>query len=229
MCPGRLQRALPTDHAAPTVLRLWARSCVARCWGPRLDPYRGSGRPDDPHSLDEITASSSDAEIVRSFEDAFDDGPWPGIAQGIYLRARDGKRGKYVRYWGWARSVAEELLRRTPRPGRDYALTELVHCGSRHEVGVWKAVAECVPRYFDRVMSASPARVVLVVGAVARDIVRATHPELRPSDGNLTTGVLGGRDRLVAYMPHPSAFGPKTVEAAIGKQALATLRSSVRK
>ncbi len=166
----------------------------------------GSGKPNDSHSLDQITASSSDDEILHSFDDAFDDGPWPGVADGVYLRDRDGIRGKYVRYWGWAMSIAEELLQRPPRPGLDYALTELVHCSSRDEVGVWDAVTDCVPRYFERVMATAPAPVVLVVGAVAREMVRVTYPELNPVDGRVVTGVLGGRNRLIAYGPHPSAF-----------------------
>jgi len=160
-----------------------------------------SGLPDDAHTPDQLTAASTDDEIVHAFEDAFDEGPWPGIAAGAYLRSADGKRGPYVRYWGWALQVAEELLSRPPLPGRDYVLTELVHCGSRHEIGVWAAVSLCVPRYLERIMAASPARVVLIVGAIARDILQTTHPKLVPSSRKLVDGVLGGRERVIAYLP----------------------------
>ena len=123
--------------------------------------------------------------------------------------------------------IAHELLTRSPRPGHDYALTELVHCGSQNEIGVWDAIATCVPRYFERVMAASPALVIIVVGAVARDIVRTIHPDLAPSVQKVTKGVLGSRDRHLAFLPHPSGFGPKTAVSTIGAEALSVVQTAL--
>jgi hypothetical protein len=78
--------------------------------------------------------------------------PWIGITNGTHLRAADGTPGKYVAFWGSCKSRASELLGREAQPGIDHALTEVVHCGSQHEIGVVAAASECVPRYLDRVM-----------------------------------------------------------------------------
>lgn len=52
-------------------------------------------------------------------------------------------------------------------PGRDYALTEVVHCGGRGEHGVSDAVPVCTSRYLLRVLHASAASVIVLTGASA--------------------------------------------------------------
>jgi len=193
-----------------------------------LSSNPGAGDPEDDTAPGEVVASRDDDYILHSFEDAYDDGPWPGIHDGTRLRSPDGKPGKYIRYWGWCQSIAEELFGREVRPGHDYALTEMVHCGTQHEIGVWDAAQECVPRYLERVLAASAAPVVLVVGAVARDILSSQHPGLAPGVDHLAKGDVGGRPRLIAYIPHPSAFGGKTLAARIGTGPLQTLRDALR-
>ena len=55
-----------------------------------------------------------------------------------------GNRGaKPIRYWLWARARARELLLREALPGVDYAMTEVLDCGTQHEVGVTDALATC--------------------------------------------------------------------------------------
>ena len=41
-----------------------------------------------------------------------------------------------VRYWRVVRSIAKALLGEEPRPGHDFALTEMVRCKSLNEKGV---------------------------------------------------------------------------------------------
>ncbi len=79
------------------------------------------------------------------------------------LRACDEVLGFVIR----ARAV--ELLGPGAEPFRDYAMTEVVHCKSKNEVGVKKAAATCADRYLDRVVALSPAEVVVIVGSHAHD------------------------------------------------------------
>jgi len=172
----------------------------------------------------DLTASSDDAAIAHSFTDAFDDGQWIGIHDGTHLRAADGAVGDYVAYWGSCKARASELLGRPTRPGIDYALTEVVHCGSRHETGVRAAAAECVTRYLERVLGLSPAAVVVVVGSVARDICRAMVPGLAVSSHLAGPLRWAGRDRRILFLPHPNARGvPKGVAAFLGADATTIL------
>jgi hypothetical protein len=60
--------------------------------------------------------------------------------------------------------MATDLLGRAPVPGQDYALTEVVHCGSGVERGVDEALETCSSRYLKRVISLSPAKLLVLVG-----------------------------------------------------------------
>jgi uracil-DNA glycosylase len=93
-----------------------------------------------------------------------------------------------------------------PVPGRDYALTEVVHCGSPNEQGVWSALRTCTTRYLQPVLAASPADVVVVVGAVAKF---AFGEHLGPDAPSHLQGPVevAGKERLLVFVPHPSSFG----------------------
>lgn len=190
-----------------------------------------AGNPDEPPVPGDLTFSSDDDEILHTFVDAFEDGPWIGISNGTHQRSADGRIGDYIAYWGSCRARAAEILDRPVEPGRDYALTEVVHCGSKHEIGVWPAAAECVPRYLQRVLQLSPAVVIVVVGAVARDIIRAMFPQTASGGPHLGPLSWAGHDRHILFLPHPNARGmPKGVVASLGYQAdivLTAIRSTL--
>jgi hypothetical protein len=183
-----------------------------------------SGDPSSPPSAGDLIASSDDDALIHTFDDAFEKGPWIGIHEGTHLRGADGAVGQYVAYWGSCKARASELLGRPASPGVDYVLTEVVHCGSQREMGVWPAAAECVPRYLERVLQLSPAVVVVVVGAVARAIVRRTVAQLRGDASYVWPVRWAGRDRHVIFLPHPNARGaPKGVSANLRERAESAL------
>ena len=159
-----------------------------------------SSHPDDPSS------SSSDEVLLDCQDGAFDEGQLPGIAGGQYLVGVHGTRGKSVHYWEWAKRCASEILPRAPVPGQDYALTEVVHCGSPSEDGVWKALETCATKYLERVLQTSPARVVVVVGAIAK-FAFAEYLHVVASDHLLGPVKLAGAERLVIVVPHPNSRG----------------------
>lgn len=93
------------------------------------------------------------------------------------------------------------------------ALTEIVHCGTQHETGISEAFETCASRYFNRTIAASPAHVVVCVGAWATEAFRL-NLEIDMTEGRLwgPTELLG-RSRYVLAVPHPGAFGrPKSFE-----------------
>lgn len=102
-------------------------------------------------------------------------------------------------------------------------LTEVVHCKSRNEAGVAAAAETCAGRYLTRVLAASGARVVVVLGAVARREVRR---ELGLSTGDVVVGPtrVAGRERMLAFLPAPNARQPKTF-ANVMPEALPALRA----
>lgn len=182
-----------------------------------LSSNPNSGDPEAPPIAGDLTISSKEDDLVHTFEDAFDEGPWFGIHDGTHLRNAEGRVGEYIAYLGSCKARASELLGQPARPGLDYALTEVVHCGSKHEVGVWSASLECVPRYLNRVLGLSPAAVVLVVGSVARDIVRKMVPAVATDTLFVGPVDLAGRARYVLFLPHPNARRvPKGVTSYLG-------------
>lgn len=170
---------------------------------------------------------SSDGVIARFFEGRFGTAADAPIHDGARTLMADGTRSRAVRFLSSIRLRAAELLDRAPVPGRDYALTEVVHCKSRGERGVEEARGFCAERYLTRVLAASGAVVVVVLGAHAR---RAMAEVLDLRTGGPVAGPLeaAGRARFVAILPHPNARGvPKSLAANVGSADLARLRGAL--
>ena len=102
------------------------KSGLDRAWGGRKSPGRCGGEPSNPESL------------IVSFPSY--------ILDGIYTTAPSGERLQKVAYWVAVRARARELIPEAI-PGRDYALTEVVHCKSEDEIGVFSASAECTSKH----------------------------------------------------------------------------------
>ena len=96
---------------------------------------------DDNHAV----GASPDDALWDSHHLAFGGGTRSFILDGIYTTAPTGEKLKKVAYWVAVRARARELIRNAV-PGRDYALTEVVHCKSKDEVGVASASEECSGR-----------------------------------------------------------------------------------
>ena len=188
----------------------------------------GSDAKGAPISDASFTSAWSSDEIISCYDDAFE--PWrkPGIADGVYLTDRSGSRGtKPIRYWVWARARAAELLERRPMPGVDYALTEVVHCGTQHEAGVAEAFTTCVDLYFERVLLASAASLVICVGGWAHAAFKRAF-NIDIEDHLWGPSEIAGRVRFVAAVPHPGAFGsPKGLEPYLGSENLDRLRAEL--
>lgn len=151
--------------------------------------------------------------------------------ENILVRAEDALDGVRVdevgKYWKSVHELAVQLLGvadDTLRPGTDYAITEVVHCGSAGQAAgdVDKAVFECAPRYTPMLLQLAAAQVIVLVGSIARDWF--SNHLLR---GPLRTGgvsepeIVEGRSRIFIAIAHPSAweaagkgFSPAQIAAA---------------
>lgn len=133
----------------------------------------------------------------------------------ILVRAEDAFEGltlkEFGSYWLRIHNLAEELFGTWAgpvQPGVDYAITEVVHCGSAGEAegNVGKAVLECGPRYTPMLLRLSAATVIVVVGSIARDWfsnhLRLAHPlGFREVAGPVE---IEGRSRLLLSVANPS-------------------------
>lgn len=129
-----------------------------------------------------------------------------------------------VRYWNVVRSIARAILGREPRPGHDYALTELVRCKSWNEKGVPQALGTCTERYLEKTLEVAGAKVVIALGKVAREGI-ASHIGCR-SELGLQRGTfdIGGRERAVLILGHPSSGQRQTPTDAEVKRLRAVLQ-----
>jgi hypothetical protein len=223
-----------------------ARWYVPEPWAGRLGTARilfassnpSAGEREEPYDpRRHMSRRDSDEDLIDAADGAFTDRRFPGIARGCHSRARDGRvTERPVMFWQWALRTAKELLGRDPVPGDDYALTEVVHCGSRGEEGVRAALGTCSARYLHRVMTASPARVVIVVGARARgafegQLRRHLNGQALPlgSRGWAWHGDLLGRTRYVLTLPHPNARAPSHgLAATLGPDLASEVRAFLR-
>lgn len=167
----------------------------------------------------------SDKEIIDRYLASFH--VW--MDEGIRPLAPAGEaRQRPVPFWRSVRRHAEQVFGRDVRPGKDYALTEIVHCKSKGERGVAKATEECVHRYLRPVLAQSPARVVIVLGRHARNSVRSafSYPDDRVVSEPLE---IVGRERRLVLLSHPAARGrdPK-YPRSLASADIAILRSTIK-
>jgi hypothetical protein len=113
------------------------------------------------------------------------------------------------------------------RPGIDFALTEIVHCKSRQEIGVREASEFCAERFLSRVLSLSVAPVFVVYGAHARIALERMFPQAGERlTEDLWRIMIGCRERLIVFLPAPAAFkGPKNLLERLGPEGLKELRA----
>jgi hypothetical protein len=138
---------------------------------------------------------------------AFDrfEGYW--IKNGNRVRNTDDSYTPPVRYWSSIRNGASELFNRDAVPGVDYALSEIVHCKSRNEVGVQEALNQRAGRYLMKLLSCSRADVLVLVGRKTLNYwnllgMESSLPRVPDRDGT-DPQQIAGRERRVVFLPAP--------------------------
>jgi hypothetical protein len=168
---------------------------------------------------DGITWHTTDEQIVDRFENAFDKYMVDGV------RSIGAKRA--TRYWSSIKRRAQELIPDRPvRPGHDYALTEIVRCKSRSEVGVAEAARTCTERYLRSTLELSGSRVIVGIGAHSRRAF-TSQLGLSSTDGVQRTQI-GPTMRHIVLLPHPNARGgSKSLAGNLDASDLALLQQAV--
>jgi len=99
--------------------------------------------------------------------------------------------------WVWMHNRASEILGEDIHPHRDWALTEVVHCKSRSEIGVKQAASHCSQRWLERIVSLSPAPILWACGSGGRDYFASKLPESPAGIGQGSGyGAMSHRDRI---------------------------------
>jgi uracil-DNA glycosylase len=169
----------------------------------------------------------------KSIEDYFHHRFWGGrrlwVKNGVQGLLRNGTYSEPTPFWEAVKQRAIELFERSVQPGEDYALTEVVHCKSRRQKGVDDALEECSQRYLRRVIEMSGARVICILGAIARGATKGLFDI--PADVHLTSPIeVGDKQRIFVFLPHPNAkeYFPKTFSNNYSSDELKRIRSHLR-
>ena len=140
--------------------------------------------------------------------------PTPGWADADiveFFRKRFEHTNQNSQTWKEIRTIATRLLRRTPQPGLDYAVTDIVRCKSTKGLGAREALNDCSGRYLRRTLGLSPARVVVALGRDARRSL-AAHFGV-PTQLGAYPIAENGRQRVVALLGAPGSSEPRHLDA----------------
>lgn len=135
-----------------------------------------------------------------------------------------GGDGKWVRYWSGVRKHAEDIPGRKPKPGTDYALTEMVHCKSTGELGVSDALYHCAKKWLLPIMEISNAVVVVLLGKHAQSAATMIW-KLDPAQRVHFDVHIAKRNRAVVLLPHTNFFGKRKIRDCIRQEDLEKLRT----
>ena len=161
------------------------------------------------------TASWNGSDVVGYFQRRFDQ---------VGGCVSSGEFNK-VRYWTAVRARAKEIIKRDPIPGKDFALTEVVHCKSKGETGVEDALLFCTARWLGRVMSQSGASIIVLLGRHARKCAESWG---RDPHRPVHFGVpIAGHSRAVVILPHPNAHTRRKLGDHVSPEALGRLQALV--
>jgi len=183
-----------------------------------------------PKSPCEIYPNGSweDHDIINYFNGRFGGRGKNYISGGIKTLLDNGQYGKSVAFWSSVKARAREIYDRDVIPGMDYALTEVVHCKSKDEIGVSKARKYCSEQYMKDILENSRANIVVVLGVQAR----LAMADLLPAYFNGSSKVTGpieffGRNRLILSLQHPNARGFKRLQRVLTNDELLSIRKFV--
>jgi uracil-DNA glycosylase len=143
--------------------------------------------------------------------------------------------------WSAIHNRAVELLGADIHPYRDWALTEIVHCKSRNEIGVVKAAPRCRRLWLDSIVAASPAPVVVALGNFGRDFFARELAECPTALGSSSgykdmtqrervlrdtfVTTVGGRARVVVFNFRNGSSHKQSLPDVYGHRFVAQLRS----
>lgn len=169
----------------------------------------------------------SDETLVDFFEHRFGGGQREWVRDGKKGLRKDNGYSDSVPFWASVRQRAKELYGKEVNPGVDYALSEVVHCKSKNEVGVRRAMAQCSLRYLNKVLALSNARVIVVLGDIAGAAVASIYQIGRDKKHVLIPSKSGKEERHIVFLPHPNARAKRTFRTALPARTLSLLQKAL--
>ena len=166
----------------------------------------------------------SNEMVADYFENRFCGGIKQWIRDGKYGLRKDNTYSKAVAFWSSVRKRAEELYTREVLPGLDYALSEVVHCKSRQEIGVRKAANYCSERYLDKIFEVSNAVIIVALGDIAKVAIKAMYNVTDDASTMVESVMMGGQERTIVFLPHPNARKKRTLRRVLTEAELTRLR-----
>ena len=167
----------------------------------------------DPHenfpTLDWNDQGAADF-FVNRFSEKTDRGygaiDGPKVASQDRAILKNGATTGRVKTWYTLRSRAAALLEKSiedTRAANDYVMSEVVHCKSRKEEGVFDALPACVSKWFQPLLEASSAKLVIVSGEPAGRAVKQAIAQVTPTGEGLprTWGSWKGIDPALGRWP----------------------------
>ena len=148
-----------------------------------------------------------------------------------YVKVYEGNNGPvvsrhWVRFWSMIKNHAKAIAQDQPEAGKDYAITEMVHCKSNNEAGVRNALSHCSRKWLPAIMEQSGAAIIVLLGDHPRDAAVGLWG-LDASQRVQFDVPIAGRNRAVVILPHPNFRGKRKIEDYVGQQELEQLRSKL--
>jgi hypothetical protein len=170
---------------------------------PSFDPLENFPTLDwDSHDAADFFVNRFSERLGRRY--GATDGPSSAAQDRAILK--NGKMTSKVKTWYTLRSRAAVLLNKTiddTRAATDYVMSEVVHCKSRNEKGVFDALPACVSKWFQPLLEASNAKLVIVSGEPAGRAVKQAIEQVTQTGEGLprTWGSWKGKDSATGKWP----------------------------
>lgn len=160
------------------------------------------------------TISFPDAKIEDFFTNRFSEN-CQYVKKHLYPLQNDNSYSKqWVRYWAAIKKLAGRILDiKDVQPGYHYAITEIVRCKSKNEIGVAEALATCSERFLLNTIKLCNAKLLVLVGAKATYGFERAFQITVPRSSCLMF-FDGAAEKLVISVPHPNSRKKKIARFA---------------
>ncbi len=143
----------------------------------------------------------------------------------LYTLQKDDSYSKnWIRFWAAIRSYARYILdTKSPKPGKDYVMTEIVHCKSTNEEGVIDAMDTCANKYLDKKIKITKAKIVICLGEKASNAVRKMY-QIE------TAGYLSENfnlDKVFLFLPHPNSRKERKLNKILTQDELEIIKTRI--
>ena len=141
------------------------------------------------------------------------------------LQSAGGYSKNWVRFWAAVRNIARVILdTKSTVAGKDYAMTEIVHCKSRDEEGVQDAMDTCANKFLDKIIKISKAKIIICLGKKTADVVKRRY-EIETTEMFFENSAM---DKVFLFLPHPNAREERNLNKILTHDELENLKDKVK-